>query len=139
MGIALQSVLCYHIHLHVVIALAESQHQFVVCLAQRLQELVIVFFEFVLRFAMASVLCRICVFSRIQFVNTMFFHDGFLCLADSEHRVLYHDASQHCLALHLKVELSLCSVGSEQMVFICRCRCPQSCLFAIFLHSFEEV
>ena len=25
------------------------------------------------------------------------------------------------------------------MVFVCRCRCPQSCLLAIFLHSFQEV
>lgn len=54
-------------------------------------------------------------------------------------KVLHPDADQHRAALHLLIELSLCRVGSKEMLLILGCRCPQSRLLAVCLHPAQEV
>ena len=129
----------HHIDSHIVVAIAQYLLHLVISLSQWLQELIIVLLKLVLSLAVTSVLGSIGILSHIQSVNTHFLHDSFLSLADSQHTILEGDTFENRTLLQLSVELSKGSIITEKMLFIGWSGLPQSHLFAVLVHSPQEV
>lgn len=68
-----------------------------------------------------------------------FLHDSFLSLADSQHTVLEGNALEYRTTLQLSVELSKGSIITQKMLLVGWGSLPQSHLFAVLVHSLQEV
>ena len=132
-------MLSHHVDTYIIIAITQYLLHLMISLSQWLQELIVVLLKLVLSLAMTAVLGSIGILSHVQAVNTHFLHDSFLSLADSQHTILEGDTFQNRTTLQLSVELSKGSIITQKMLFVCWSSLPQSHLFAVLVHSLQEV
>ena len=132
-------MLSHHVDTDIIIAVTQYLLHLMISLSQWLQELIIVFLKLVLSLAVTAVLGSIGILSHVQTVNTHFLHDSFLSLADSQHTILEGDTFEDVATLQLSVELSKGSIITQKMLLVGWSSLPQSHLFAVLVHSPQEV